>query len=126
MTVSPIPARRTEQVLARLLQGGVWSAAAVITAGLALSFTARIAPVGAHAVTPWPIVTAGLLLLILLPVARVMAMCVLFLRARDYRFGLVAASVLVIIGLGFVVGVVAPRHAPEHAAPNHRSRDLGD
>jgi uncharacterized membrane protein len=81
-----------ERVLAAVLQYGTWLATAVIAAGLAMTRT-RIA-------------TAGIALLILLPVLRVALMLIVFVRQRDYRLGAVAALVLLLIGLGFTLGIV--------------------
>ena len=50
------------------------------------------------------IATAGIVLFILLPVLRVAAMLIFFLRARDYRYGAIAALVLLIISFSFFVG----------------------
>jgi uncharacterized membrane protein len=53
------------------------------------------------------IVTAGIALLIVLPVLRVSLMLVVFVRERDFRFSAIAMLVLVIIVLGSVLGVVS-------------------
>ena len=52
------------------------------------------------------IVTAGIALLIVLPVLRVFLMLVVFVRMRDFRFGAIAMLVLAIMLLGSVLGVV--------------------
>jgi uncharacterized membrane protein len=54
------------------------------------------------------IVTAGIALLIVLPVLRVFLMLVVFVRERDVLFSAIAMLVLAIIVLGSVVGVVSP------------------
>jgi uncharacterized membrane protein len=92
-----------ERLLAYVLQYGSWVASAVIGVGLALSLF------GAHGATGVKIVTAGVALFILLPVFRVLIMCLVFLRERDYRFSAIAALVLVILALGVVVGLRASR-----------------
>jgi len=53
------------------------------------------------------IVTAGIALLIVLPVLRVFLMLVVFVRERDFLFSAIAMLVLVIIVLGSVLGVVS-------------------
>jgi len=53
------------------------------------------------------IVTAGIALLIVLPVLRVSLMLVVFVRERDVLFSAIAMLVLAIILLGSVVGVVS-------------------
>jgi uncharacterized membrane protein len=89
-------ARQLEQVLGRLLHYGTLLASAVIAAGLILA-----AASGAPGVR---IATAGIVILILLPVVRVGAMVIFFLRARDYRFGAIAVLVLLIILFSYLVG----------------------
>jgi len=51
------------------------------------------------------IVTAGIALLIVLPVLRVFLMLVGFVRERDFLFSAIAMLVLAIIVLGSVLGV---------------------
>jgi uncharacterized membrane protein len=53
------------------------------------------------------IVTAGIALLIVLPVLRVLLMLVVFVRERDFRFSAIAMLVLAIMLLGSVLGVVS-------------------
>jgi uncharacterized membrane protein len=50
------------------------------------------------------IITAGIALLIVLPVLRVLLMLIVFVRERDFRFGAIAMLVLAIILLGSVLG----------------------
>lgn len=84
-----------QQLLGKLLHYGTLLASAVIAAGLIL------APTSATGVR---IATAGIVLFILLPVVRVGAMLLFFFRARDYRFGAIAALVLLIILFSYLVG----------------------
>ena len=49
------------------------------------------------------IITAGIALLIVLPVLRVLLMLIVFLCERDFRFGAIALLVLAIILLGSVL-----------------------
>jgi uncharacterized membrane protein len=90
------PAAHLEHVLGKLLNYGTLLASAVIAAGLLLAPAASTMGVR--------IATAGIVLFILLPVARVGAMLIFFLRARDYRFGAIAALVLLIIVFSYLVG----------------------
>jgi uncharacterized membrane protein len=83
---------RLEGLLAGVLHYGTWLACAVIALGLAVSSNGHI-------------VAAGIALLILLPVLRVALMLAVFLRQRDYRFSAIAALVLMIIFLGFALGL---------------------
>jgi uncharacterized membrane protein len=82
---------RLERLLAVVLNTGTWLASGVIAGGLALART--------------PVVTAGIAMLILLPVLRVVLMLIVFVRERDYRFAAIAGLVLTIIVLGFVLGL---------------------
>jgi uncharacterized membrane protein len=85
-----------ERQLGILLLYGTLAAAAVVAAGLAIAF--------ASGALGMPIATAGIALFILLPVLRVGAMLIFFLRARDYRYGAIAALVLSIIFISFFIG----------------------
>jgi uncharacterized membrane protein len=85
-----------EHALGKLLHYGTLLATAVIAAGLIL--------VPASGATGIRVATTGIALFILLPVVRVGAMLIFFLRARDYRFGAIAALVLLIILFSYLVG----------------------
>jgi uncharacterized membrane protein len=85
-----------ENLLARLLHYGTLAASGVIAAGLALSLASGRLGMG--------IATIGIALFIMLPVLRVAAMLIFFLRARDYRYGAIAALVLLIISFSFFIG----------------------
>ncbi len=107
MSAGDLKSRRLEWLLAGVLHYGTWLASATIAVGLALAW------VGPHLeANPWAtglsmrIVTIGVALFILLPVLRVVVMLIAFLRARDYRFSIVTALVLVIICLGFALGLL--------------------
>ena len=85
-----------ERIIAKVLDRGTWIASGIITLGLALELAG------------WPgmrIVIGGITIFILLPVLRVMIMLIMFVRERDYRFGVIAALVLIIIALGAALGV---------------------
>ncbi len=91
--------RQLEWLLARVLDRGTWLASCVIALGLALTL---IAP---SVITVAEIINGGIALFILLPVLRVLLMLIAFVRAGDYRFGVIAALVLTIIALGVALGV---------------------
>ena len=84
-----------ERSLAGLLRYGTWLASFVITAGLVL---ASVSSNGMR------VIAAGIGLLILLPVSRVVLMLLAFLRDRDYRLALAAALVLSVILAGVILG----------------------
>ncbi len=94
-----------ERLLAILLRYGAWLASLAIGIGLVLALTGFL-PAGMR------IVTIGIGLFILLPSLRVLLMLAVFVRERDYRFGLIAALVLAIIVLGLAVGMQTPEARP--------------
>jgi len=103
MTADFVRHPRLERLLARVLRSGTWLASGVIALGLALPVIdwPGISP----ALTGPRIITAGIALLIFLPVLRVVLMLIVFFREGDYRFGAIATLVLVIIVLGAALGM---------------------
>lgn len=85
-----------ELLLAKVLHYGTLGASAVVAAGVALAF--GWSPLGMR------IATAGIAFFILLPVLRVGVMLAFFWRAGDYRYAAIAALVLAIISISFLVG----------------------
>ena len=85
-----------ENLLGKLLHYGTLAASGVIALGLALSVAPGALGLGISA--------AGIALFILLPALRVGVMLVFFLRAGDYRYGAIAALVLLIISFSFFIG----------------------
>jgi uncharacterized membrane protein len=96
MTMEPAMGH-LERRLGATLRIGTWVAAAVIAGGLAWSF---FSVEGGKA-----IVTAGIAIIIVLPVVRVAMMLFAFAKARDLRFVAVAVVVLLMIGLGLLAGL---------------------
>jgi uncharacterized membrane protein len=84
-----------ERLLARVLDQGTWLASGIIAAGWVLS------ALGWGTVA---VINAGVALFLLLPVLRLLIMLIVFIRERDYRFGVIAAVVLSIIVLGALLG----------------------
>ena len=100
---------RLELLLARLLHYGTWMATAVIGVGLSLAFFEPHARATALAASSgMRIVTVGIAGFILLPVLRVILMLIVFVRARDYHFIAITAIVLIIILMGFAIGMYWP------------------
>ncbi len=95
-TKPDVPLAQLEHVLGRLLHYGTLLASAVIAAGLLIT--------PASGAMGFRVATTGIVLFILLPIARVGAMLIFFLRERDYRFGAIAALVLLIILFSYFVG----------------------
>jgi hypothetical protein len=92
------------QLLAKVLHRGTWLGWSVIALGLGPPMAGWL---GASSTTVCTrIVTAGIALLIALPVLRVFLMLVVFLRERDFLFSAIAMLVLAIILLGSVLGAV--------------------
>jgi uncharacterized membrane protein len=87
---------RLERALGALLYYGTILASAVIALGLALAV--GLGEAGMR------VAAFGLVLFILLPVVRVGAMLIFFLRAGEYKFGAIAALVMAIILLSFFLG----------------------
>lgn len=95
-----------ERLLAKVLQYGTWTASAIIGLGLALALLDSHAVAHSGGVfSGMRIVSIGIVLFILLPAIRVLLMLIVFWRERDYRFSAIAALVLIILILGFVVGM---------------------
>ena len=92
-------------LLASVLYRGTWLGWSVIALGLTLPMAGWSG--ASSTMTCTRIVTAGIALLIVLPVLRVFLMLVVFVRERDFLFSAIAMLVLVIIVLGSVLGVVS-------------------
>jgi Protein of unknown function (DUF1634) len=103
--VSTDLARRPEldQLLAKVLLRGTWLGSSIIALGLALPMTGWSGASSARLCAE--ITTAGIALLIALPLLRVLLMLIGFIRERDVRFSAIAMLVLAIILLGSVLGV---------------------
>lgn len=95
--------RALDRLLARVLHRGTWLGWSVIALGLALPMAGWSGALSA--VISRRVVTAGIALLIVLPVLRVLLMLIVFVRERDFRFGVIAILVLAIILLGSVLGM---------------------
>lgn len=101
---SPPPAvpDRLSNHLAQLLGFGTWASCGLIAAGMVLQlFSASARSHAEH------LVSAGIVLLIVLPTVRVAAMGTWFLFHRDPEFALIAVVVLVIITASTLLGASA-------------------
>jgi uncharacterized membrane protein len=94
---------RIESLLARVLNVGTWLASVVVGAGLVLSLFNERTPFSTGA----QVVTAGIGLLVLLPILRVILMLTIFVKERDYPFAAAAAVVLLTIFAGFAIGILS-------------------
>jgi hypothetical protein len=97
----PRASTRLERLLAALLHYGTWAGSCVIAAGIALRWcaSAAAAQFGSAALT------AGVCIIILLPVARLMLMLAVYVAECDYRFASISAFVLLVVIAGCVAGV---------------------
>ena len=103
MSVSEGRIERREQTIAALLWYGTWFASALVAVGILL---AAIGPLQAQPALPfggYNVVKAGVVVFILLPIARVALMLAIFLRERDYVYAAIAALVLAIIATGVML-----------------------
>jgi len=99
-----------DRLLGNVLHRGTWLGSSIIALGLVLSMT-------------WPgmsstmictrIVTAGIALLIALPILRVILMLIVFVRERELRFSVIALLVLAIILAGSVLVLLLPKSTAE-------------
>jgi uncharacterized membrane protein len=96
MKITGTPALQLEHLLEKLLRYGTLLASAVTALGLALFSVSRSYGLS--------IATAGVALYILLPITRVAAMLMFFLKVKDYRCGAFAALVISMIFLGTLLG----------------------
>jgi len=103
------PSLPLESLLASVLHYGSWLASGAIAAGLALVWMdSRMSTHQLAVPRDMRLVAIGIALFILLPVLRVVLMLIVFLRERDYRFSAIAALVLTILLVGFVLGTHVP------------------
>jgi uncharacterized membrane protein len=94
---------RLEHLLATVLRAGVWCGSVLIALGMSCAW---LGPSwGVSAVLSAHMTTAGIALLILLPVLRVLLMCLAFYRQRDLPFSALALCVLAIITLAAFLGI---------------------
>lgn len=99
-TIKPL---RLESLLAGVLNVGTWIASTVIAAGIGLSLFYH----GTTLLKGTQVMTAGIGLLILLPILRVIIMLIVFAKERDYKFAVAATVVLLILFAGFAVGILS-------------------
>jgi uncharacterized membrane protein len=88
-----------ENTLGRVLTVGTWASTVTLALGLAATF---LAP--AHGVT-YGLLTAGLFILFLTPVARVVVSVAGYVRERDWPFVLYTGIVLVLLIGSFLAAV---------------------
>lgn len=79
---------RLEDLLGRVLIGGVVASATILAIGLIVEFT----PYNAH-----PVLQLGLILLMATPILRVAVSLVEYIRMRDWFFSATTGAVLVVL-----------------------------
>jgi uncharacterized membrane protein len=87
-----------DRALARVLQTGALAGFFVMAAGV-------VAQTLFNGIIAARLETAGVLILLVTPVARVIVAMVLFFRERDSFYGWISAGVLLILLLGSVFGI---------------------
>ncbi len=88
--------KKVQALISKTLYYGVWASAAVLLAGLAV---ARFNPALGDR-----ILIAGLLLLLLTPIARVIMLAAGYLRAGQPKFAAMSAVILVTMLIGYLFG----------------------
>ena len=102
--MTPTNDARMERIVGRVLRIGVAATTVCLAAGLLLSFAKEQSSGGAI------LMTAGLLILMATPVARVVASVVEFAAARDWLFVALTGLVLLEICASVVAALVFHRH----------------
>jgi uncharacterized membrane protein len=92
---------KLEHLLAALLQYGTWAGSLVMAVGMVLRASAFGPVMRAGSVA----MSAGVGIVILLPIARLVLMLAVYLAGREYRFAWIAALVLLIVAAGCVLGI---------------------
>lgn len=101
---------RMEGILAALLRYGALVASACLAFGMILTaFNDTFGLIHVPAAVSNGCLSAGIVLLISLPVLRVAIMTAVFLLEKDYRFAAISGAVLVIIAVGFLLGSMNSR-----------------
>jgi uncharacterized membrane protein len=85
-----------DRVLSLTLKVGAYTAFTLIVAGLIVQ---PAVPWGAR------VTVAGLLVLLVTPVLRIVVAALQFLRERDFKYALVSFGVLAIVVLAYVLGI---------------------
>jgi uncharacterized membrane protein len=88
--LTDVPFDALERQVGRLLQAGVWLASACLAGGLALSMT-----LGGSA--GMALLTGGLIVLMLTPLARVVASFVTYVKLGDWFFAAMTVLVFVVL-----------------------------
>jgi len=102
-----------ERLLAGLLRNGAVVASVWLAAGLMLDMIGEASDAAQSGNRlAEGCLAVGIVLLIALPVLRVALTTAVFLFERDYVFAAISGAVLLIIAIGFLLGVLAPNAGP--------------
>jgi uncharacterized membrane protein len=85
----------------RAAYSGTWIASYIIGLGI-LIYWSGVFSLGEAGTR---LITSGVALFITLPVLRVALMAIVFVQDREYVYGLIATTVLLIIAIGAAVGI---------------------
>jgi uncharacterized membrane protein len=96
------------RLIGQQLKYGTWLASTVIGLGIAATILGCVSPQGNASTFGLSIVQAGIALIILLPILRVVLMVFTFLREHNYLFVMISCIVLAIIGLSLMIGLYLP------------------
>ena len=117
-------AEALEAAIGRLLVVGTWAAMGLVLVGVVLMFATGVDPLAHGAIPPFHLAQvpadllalrpegflwAGIVLVILLPIGRVVVAGLAFVAARDWRLALVSFAVLlvVLVSIAAAIGLEA-------------------
>jgi uncharacterized membrane protein len=110
-----------EALVGRLLVAGTWLAMALVLVGVLLMLASGVDPLAHGAVPPYHpaaipgdiaalrpegFLWAGITVIVLLPVGRVVVSGIGFLAARDLRMAAISLAVLLVVGVSVATAVV--------------------
>jgi uncharacterized membrane protein len=87
-----------DRVISRVLMIGAFVGFAIMLSGVVLDMFSN---------SSWtrPVETLGVVVMLATPVVRVLVVCILFLREKDWRYTAISFGVFVILMLGIVFGI---------------------
>ncbi|MBB1592863.1 DUF1634 domain-containing protein [Achromobacter sp. UMC46] len=96
---------KNDRLIAGLLWYGTWIASAMIAVGMTMMAFCQFGYAVPILKGGFWLVKAGVVVFILLPVARVALLSCMFLRERDYVFAGLSSFVLAVIGVGVLLAL---------------------
>ncbi len=110
-----------EAIVARMLVVGTWLAMALVLVGVLLMLASGVDPLAHGAIPPYQpaaipgeiaagrpagFLWAGITVIVLLPIGRVVVSGLGFLAARDFRMAAISLAVLLVVGASVLAAVV--------------------